>query len=144
MFLLFGRWIEAYMKAKAGDAVAALSNLKSTEALLVTTDSATGITTMTQTATDLIDAGDIVRIANGSSPPYDGIITEGESQFDESSLTGESMPVKKSIGDVVYSGTINKASPISIRVAGAAGKSMLDSIINELLNRLAPACCDVR
>ncbi|KAK5525384.1 hypothetical protein LTR07_002536 [Exophiala xenobiotica] len=130
MFLLFGRWIEAYMKAKAGDAVAALSNLKSTEALLVTTDSATGITTMTQTATDLIDAGDIVRIANGSSPPYDGIITEGESQFDESSLTGESMPVKKSIGDVVYSGTINKASPISIRVAGAAGKSMLDSIIN--------------
>ncbi|KAL6247109.1 hypothetical protein RBB50_006417 [Rhinocladiella similis] len=130
MFLLFGRWIEAYMKAKAGDAVAALSKLKSTEALLVTTDSATGITTMTQTATDLIDAGDIVRIANGSSPPYDGIITEGESQFDESSLTGESMPVKKSIGDVVYSGTINKASPISIRVAGAAGKSMLDSIIN--------------
>lgn len=130
MFLLFGRWIEAYMKAKAGDAVAALSKLKSNEALLVTTDSATGIATMTKTATDLIDSGDIVRIANGSSPPYDGIITEGESQFDESSLTGESMPVKKSIGDVVYSGTINKASPISIRVTGTAGKSMLDSIIN--------------
>merc|ERR1711939_734993 len=137
MFLLIGRLIEAYMKAKAGDAVAALSKLKSTEALLVSVDSVTGNTTTTKTPADLIEVGDIVRIPNGSSPPYDGNVIVGESDFDESVLTGESMPVTKSIGDTVYSGTVNKVSPISIRVTGAAGKSVLDSIINVVREGLA-------
>lgn len=137
MFLLIGRLIEAFMKAKAGDAVAALSKLKSTEALLVSVDSVTGNTTTTKTPADLIEVGDIVRIPNGSSPPYDGNVIVGESDFDESVLTGESMPVTKSIGDTVYSGTVNKVSPISIRVTGAAGKSVLDSIINVVREGLA-------
>merc|ERR1711939_849136 len=137
MFLLIGRLIEAFMKAKAGNAVAALSKLKSTEALLVSVDSVTGNTTTTKTPADLIEVGDIVRIPNGSSPPYDGNVIVGESDFDESVLTGESMPVTKSIGDTVYSGTVNKVSPISIRVTGAAGKSVLDSIINVVREGLA-------
>jgi Cu+-exporting ATPase len=129
MFLLIGRYIEAYMKAQAGDAVAALAKLKSAEALLVSTDSTTGHPSTSPVHVDLIEAGDIVRVVNGSSPPCDGVVLEGESKFDESSLTGESMPVKKDVGAPVYSGTINKVAPVTIRITGVAGKSMLDSII---------------
>ncbi|KAJ4561863.1 hypothetical protein HRR81_009153 [Exophiala dermatitidis] len=129
LFLLIGRYIEAYMKAQAGDAVAALAKLKSTEALLVSTDSTTGGASTSSVHVDLIEAGDTVRVVNGSSPPCDGVVLEGESKFDESSLTGESMPVSKEVGATVYSGTINKVAPVTIRVTGVAGKSMLDSII---------------
>lgn len=129
MFLLIGRYIEAYMKAQAGDAVGALAKLQSTEALLVSIDSATGHPSTSAVHVDLIEAGDVVRVVNGSSPPCDGVVLEGESKFDESSLTGESMPVSKGVGDNVYSGTINKVAPVTIRATGVVGKSMLDSII---------------
>ncbi|KIW42990.1 uncharacterized protein PV06_06479 [Exophiala oligosperma] len=129
LFLLIGRYIEAYMKAQAGDAVAALTKLKSTEALLVSTDSTSGQSSTSPVYVDLIEAGDIVRVVNGSSPPCDGVVLEGKSKFDESSLTGESMLVTKEVGEPVYCGTINKVAPVTIRITGVAGKSMLDAII---------------
>jgi Cu+-exporting ATPase len=79
---------------------------------------------------DLLDFGDIVRIPHGASPPGDGIIIQGESNFDESSLTGESRPVKKRPGNKVFSGTINKDSAVLIQITGAADKSMLDQIVD--------------
>ncbi|KAK5215503.1 hypothetical protein LTR72_011443 [Exophiala xenobiotica] len=129
LFLLIGRYIEAYMKAQAGDAVAALTKLKSTQALLVSTDSTSGQSSTSPVHVDLIEAGDIVRVVNGSSPPSDGVVLEGKSKFDESSQTGESMAVTKEVGEHVYCGTINMVAPVTIRITGVAGKSMLDSII---------------
>jgi P-type Cu+ transporter len=99
MFLLVSLLIEARMKVKARDAVAALSKLRSTEALLVLKDIATGNTTTSKVPVDLIETGDVVRIPNGASLPSDGFILEGDSKFDESSLTRESKPVSKSVGD---------------------------------------------
>merc|ERR1711939_771300 len=69
LFFLIGRYIEAYMKAQAGDAVAALTKLKSTQALLVSTDSTSGQSSTSPVHVDLIEAGDILRVVNGSSPP---------------------------------------------------------------------------
>lgn len=77
----------------------------------------------------MVEVGDIIRVVNGGSPPCDGLIVEGETKFDESSLTGESKAVSKTIGDTIFSGTINKAAPISLRATGVVGRSMLDSII---------------
>ncbi|KAF2223459.1 E1-E2 ATPase-domain-containing protein [Elsinoe ampelina] len=123
-FLLIGRLIEAYSKTKAGDAVAALGKLRPDEAVLVT-DSENGTTVNV----DLLDVGDLVRVTHGGSPPCDGIVTTGTSTFNESSLTGESRPVSKAIDDPVYSGTVNTGSPVTIKITGAAGTSMLDQII---------------
>ncbi|KAK8068758.1 Heavy metal translocating P-type ATPase [Apiospora phragmitis] len=80
-------------------------------------------------AVDLLDFGDLVRIPHGASPPCDGKVVEGKTKFDESSLTGESRLVGKSVGDPVFSGTVNKDAPVVIQITGVAGCSMLDKIV---------------
>ena len=73
----------------------------------------------------LLEVGDIVRIANGSTPPADGTIISGQgSAFDESSLTGESKLIKKSAGDKVFLGTINKSGMVDVRVDAHSGTTM--------------------
>jgi heavy metal translocating P-type ATPase len=125
MFLLMGRYAEAHMKAKSGDAVAALGNLRPTEALLISSKE----NDVEKVSVDLIDAGDVIRVLHGSSPPCDGSLLDEAADFDESSLTGESRIIRKSRGDEIFAGTINKGSALSMRVTGPAGASMLDCII---------------
>jgi Cu+-exporting ATPase len=146
LFLLIGRLIESYSKSKTGDAVTMLGKLRPTEAILIIPGSnypesingtITGEQLVKETkspvlkivSVDLLEFGDIVRVLQGGSPPCDGIVVQGESKFDESSLTGESKLVKKTIDDDVFSGTVNKDSPVSIRITGVAGSSMLDQIV---------------
>jgi heavy metal translocating P-type ATPase len=146
MFLLIGRYIEAHSKAKTGDAVAALGKLRPTTALLQATNAyATEhgrfLDGFQKVNIDLVDRGDVVRVPHGGSPPCDGTVISGSAEFDESSLTGESRPVTKQVGDDVYSGTVNLGSAISIRVTGVAGNSMLDRImriVREGQGRRAP------
>ena len=124
-FILIGRYLESYSKAKTGDAVALLSNLRPSTAKLIEDDSAETI------PVDQLEVGDIVMIPHGQSPPTDGVIAEdGSFLFDESSLTGESMPVKKFLGDLVYTGSVNASDAVRIRVTGIGGASMLDRIID--------------
>lgn len=127
MFLLIGKLIEAYSRAKTGDAVTMLTKLRPTEATLVDEGSAQQTRLI---SADLLEIGDVVRVPHGGSPPCDGHVIEGEACFDESSLTGESRLVKKSIGDEVFSGTMNNGGPISIRASGISGTSMLDQIVD--------------
>lgn len=125
MFLLIGRFLEAYSKARTGDAVTALGKLRPTEAILIEEVNPTG----RNVSVDLLEVGDIVRVPHGSSPPFDGIVLDSPAKFDESSLTGESRLVSKAVGDTVFSGTVNKSGPVSIRVSSVSGTSMLDQII---------------
>ncbi|KAI1636841.1 heavy metal translocatin [Biscogniauxia mediterranea] len=129
LFLLVGRLIEAYSKSKTGNAVEALGKLRPTTAILVE-DDADEKRVDTLIGTDLLEFGDTVRVPHGASPPCDGTVIQGETNFDESSLTGESRPIKKRVGDEVYSGTVNQDAPILVRITGVAGKSMLDQIVN--------------
>ncbi|CUS14360.1 unnamed protein product, partial [Tuber aestivum] len=136
MFILAGRYLEAYSKAKTGDAVTMLGKLRSTEALLVRSnpdseDSQLSLPTtdVAKINADLLEVGDVVRVLRGASPPADGIVVLGESTFDESSLTGESRPITKNAGDQVFAGTVNTGRPISVRVTEISGASMLDQII---------------
>ncbi|KAF2030004.1 copper-transporting P-type ATPase [Setomelanomma holmii] len=124
MFLLIGRFLEAYSKAKTGDAVTSLGKLRPDDAILLDAEKGD-----TKVDSDLLEVGDIVRVQHGASPPFDGVLLDGNSNFDESSLTGESHPVKKGSGDTVYSGTVNKGAPIKIRITTISGTSMLDQII---------------
>lgn len=128
LFLLAGRLIEGYSKSKTGSAVEALARLRPNTALLIEQDRL-GNPRTTTTEIDRLEHGDLIRIPNGASPAADGVIVTGETNFDESSLTGESRPIKKEPGDAVYAGTINKADAITVRVTGTCGKSMLDQIV---------------
>ncbi|GAB1193284.1 hypothetical protein APSETT444_002487 [Aspergillus pseudonomiae] len=139
LFILAGRFIEAYSKTKTGDAVASLGKLRPSEALLIVNNRATeqndvgaisGEDEIQRINIELLDIGDIVSIPHGASPPADGVVVDTNTyQFDESSLTGESRPVKKSAGDPVYTGSVNVGQPVKIKVSAVGGASMLDQII---------------
>ncbi|KAL3482335.1 E1-E2 ATPase-domain-containing protein [Aspergillus californicus] len=132
LFILAGRYMEAYSKGKAGDAVASLGNLRPSEALLVATNNSdvSGTDEVQRIGVDLLEIGDLVRVPHGASPPADGKIAEtGSYQFDESSLTGESRPVNKMAGDQVYTGSVNVGQPVDFEITAIGGSSMLDQII---------------
>jgi len=80
-------------------------------------------------ATSGIGIGEIVRIKPGERVPLDGSVTEGRSTIDQAPVTGESIPIDKSIGDPVFAGTINQAGALEIRVSAGAGQSTLARII---------------
>ncbi|KAI0405119.1 heavy metal translocating P-type ATPase [Xylaria palmicola] len=128
LFLLIGRYLEAYSKSKTGNAVEALGKLRPATAILVE-ETKSRTTTDRLVGTDMLESGDTVRVPHGASPPCDGEILQGNTIFDEASLTGESRPVKKEVGDQVFSGTINQGTPVLIRITGTAGRSMLDQIV---------------
>jgi heavy metal translocating P-type ATPase len=138
LFLLIGRLIEAYSKSKTGDAVTMLGKLRPTEARLVEGGKSSQETVtsdhpvaeiITLVNVDLLEFGDIVKVFHGDSPPCDGVVVQGETKFDESSLTGESRLIKKIVDDQVFSGTVNKGTPVSIKITSIAGSSMLDQIV---------------
>src|SRR5690606_15163753 len=136
-------------KSKTADAVKALAQLRPTEAQLVvhSNESDSGRSTpnsldaiigdkeksssysVRTVNIDFLEAGDVILVANGSAPPADGIVIAGETSFDESSLTGESLPVRKVEGDTVYAGTVNKGKPVQMRIDAVEGNSMLDQIV---------------
>ncbi|KAG6357492.1 hypothetical protein INS49_013369 [Diaporthe citri] len=128
VFSLAGRMIEAYSTAKTGEAVSKLGSLRPNEALLVVSTEKAETQTKT-TSIDLIDCGDVVKVVHGGSPPWDGVLLEGNGEFVKSSLTGEWKPVAKHLGDPIYSGTVNQGGPITLRITGASGDSLLDQII---------------
>ena len=138
-FILIGRYLEAYSKSKTGDAVALLGNLRPQDALLVVSsgsESSFEKETVTQRSStkivnaDLLEIGDVVLCPKGASPPADGVILKGSTQFDESSLTGESRGILKGSGDLVFSGAVNVGNPITIEITEVGGTSMLDQIVS--------------
>ncbi|WP_347284383.1 heavy metal translocating P-type ATPase [Lactobacillus taiwanensis] len=78
---------------------------------------------------DDLKIGDIVLIKPGSQVPVDGKIIKGNSSFDQSSLTGESVPVDKKIGDNLMSGSINGDAAVEMKVTKAAKDSEYQSIV---------------
>lgn len=79
--------------------------------------------------TEDILQGDIVEIRPGSNIPVDGIIIEGTSWLDQASITGESIPVEKTINDEVISGTINKNGYLKIKATKVGENTTLSQII---------------
>lgn len=134
LFILCGKFLQAYSKAKTGDAVAMLGKLRPSEAFLVDMSLESWEQDIKprirNVPADLLEIGDIVNIPHGTSPPTDGFVDQdGTFLFDESSLTGESKLVKKVRGDTILTGSVNSSDPVRIVVKELGGKSMLDQII---------------
>lgn len=76
-----------------------------------------------------IRVGNTVRVLPGETIPVDGVILTGETSVDQSVMTGESLPVDKTVGDGVFSGTINRYGAIDIEVTKVSGDSALQKLI---------------
>lgn len=76
-----------------------------------------------------VKINDIIRVLPGETIPVDGVISEGETSIDQSVMTGESMPVDKTIGDEVYSGTINQFGAFNMKASKIGEDSSLQKMI---------------
>lgn len=128
--ITFGKYLEARSKSKTTDAISKLIDLASKMATVIKDDKEIIIN-----ATDL-KVDDIVLVKPGESIPCDGIIIDGHSSIDESMLTGESIPVDKTIDDNVICATLNKQGALKIRATKVANDTTLSQII-ELVEHAA-------
>ena len=81
---------------------------------------------------DTVALDAVVRIRPGERVPLDGVVTEGASAIDQAPVTGESIPVDKSVGDAVFAGTINQAAALEFRVTAVAANTTLARIIHSV------------
>ena len=81
-------------------------------------------------AVDSVAVDAIARVRPGERVPLDGVVLEGQSAVDQASVTGESIPVDKGVGDAVFAGTINQSATLHIRVTALASNSTLARIIH--------------
>jgi Cu2+-exporting ATPase len=91
--------------------------------------SAGGPGAVTDIAVSQIAAGNRLLVRTGEVVPADGELTQGSTEFDESMLTGESVPVERAVGDRVTGGTINVGAPVQMRVTAAGRETVLASIV---------------
>ncbi|MDG5761245.1 heavy metal translocating P-type ATPase [Natronococcus sp. A-GB1] len=84
----------------------------------------------TTTPIDDVEVGDVFVVRPGDRLPLDGVVEAGESTVDQSSLTGESVPVTKAPGDEVFSGTINETGSLEVQVTRKAEESAISRLIN--------------
>ncbi|WP_405268072.1 heavy metal translocating P-type ATPase [Methanobrevibacter sp.] len=78
---------------------------------------------------DEVDVGDIVIVKPGDKVPLDGEVIVGSSSINQASITGESVPVLKEVGDDVFSGTVNEDGYLEIKVTKAAKDSVISKIV---------------
>jgi Cu2+-exporting ATPase len=136
VFILLGHWLEMRARAGANDAIRALLDLAPPLASVLRDGKEVQLPTA-----DVL-AGDIVVVRPGDRIPVDGVVTEGETQVDESMLTGESMPVKKVVGSSVAGATINKSGAFRFRATNVGADTALAQIVKlvqEAQNSKAPS-----
>lgn len=110
-FVLIGRWLEHRARRRLGDAVAGMRALIPDTAARVEQDGSERVV-----PTSVLRRGDLVRIRPGDRIPADGVVRVGRSVVDESLLTGESVPVKRGLGDSVAAGTIDHEGTLLVEV----------------------------
>lgn len=121
--VLLGKWFESRAKRSTTLAIRALMNLRPQTARVVRDGVELEI------SVDLVAAGDLVIIRPGERVPIDGLVEEGESEADESLITGESLPVHKSVGDTVTGGGVNTTGLLKVRATTVGRDSTLSRII---------------
>ena len=121
--ILLGRFLEAKAKSKTSQAIEHLVQLQPATARLKTTEGNQEI------PTSKLQRNDIIIIKPGESIPSDGIVLEGNSYIDESMMTGEPLPIAKTLGDRVIGGTINQSGSLTVQITAVGSQSVLSQII---------------
>jgi len=121
--ILLGKYLEMNAKGQTSEAIRKLLGLQAKTARVLRSGKELEI------PVDQIVIGDILIVKPGEKIPIGGVITKGESSVDESMVTGESMPVDKSVGDKVIGSTINKSGSFEMKATVIGSETMLSQII---------------
>ncbi|MCX4480961.1 heavy metal translocating P-type ATPase [Streptomyces cellulosae] len=122
-FVLLGHWVEMRARGGANDAVRALLDLAPPKALVIRDGEPVEVPTAE------IAAGDLLLVRPGAKVAVDGVVEEGESEVDESMVTGESLPVHKAPGDQVVGATINTHGTLRVRATRVGSDTALAQIV---------------
>ncbi len=121
--ILLGRYLETITKTKTSDAIKKLADLQAKTARVVRNGEEFDV------PLGDVQIGDIIRVRPGEKIPVDGIVTDGNSAIDESTVTGEPIPVEKKVGDNLIGGTINKNGTLLMKAQKVGSQTMLARII---------------
>jgi len=124
VLVLLGQVLELRAREQTSGAIKALLDLTPKTAHRLGADGAEEEVTL-----DLVQLGDRLRVRPGEQVPVDGSVEDGRSSLDESMVTGESMPVTKSAGDVVIGGTLNQTGSLIMRAEKVGRDTMLSRIV---------------
>lgn len=134
-FVLLGHWFEMRARGGANDAVRTLLELAPSNAVVIRGEEAVEIPTAE------VVLGDLVLVRPGSKIPTDGVVEDGESEIDESMVTGESVPVAKSTGSEVIGASVNTTGTLRVRATKVGADTALARIVElvqEAQNSKAP------
>ena len=118
-----GKFLEARAKGKTGDAVRKLMDLRPKTAVVIREGAEVSL------PVEQVAVGDIVIVRSGGAIPVDGVVVEGRASVDQSALTGESVPVEKTVGDTVAAATINTEGYLKLKVQKVGEDTTLAQII---------------
>lgn len=121
--VLFGKWLESRAKSQTTQAIRALNTLRPEFATLVS-NGLTQSVSITQ-----VKVGDVILVRPGERIAVDGHVQQGESQVDESLITGESLPVAKKIGDKVTGGAMNGEGVLYVQTTAVGAETVLARIV---------------
>jgi P-type Cu2+ transporter len=134
-FVLLGHWFEMRARGGANDAVRALLDLAPPRAVVLRDGEPVEVPTAE------VQVGLLLLIRPGSKVPVDAVVEEGQSQVDESTVTGESLPVDKRPGDELIGATINKNGTLRARATAVGSDTALAQVVKlvqEAQNSKAP------
>ena len=122
-FVLLGHWFEMRARGGATDAIRKLLDLAPPKAVVLRDGEPVEVPTAE------VHVGDLLLVRPGAKVPVDAVVEEGESDVDESMVTGESLPVHKAPGDAVIGATINKNGTLRARAAKVGSDTALAQIV---------------
>ena len=118
-----GKMLEAMSKGRTTDALKSLMDLAPQTAVIIKDDKEATV------SIDEVNKGDLFVVRPGENIPVDGVIVEGSTAIDESTLTGESIPVDKGVNDTVSGATLNQSGFIKVRATRVGEDTTLSQII---------------
>jgi len=119
----FSNVLQAFAIGRTRGAIKSLARLRPTTANVLREGE------VVKSTIDSVAIGERILLRPGDQVPLDGTVEEGESSIDQSSVTGESMPVTKHVGDPVFAGTLNQFGSLTVRVTRAAKDSTIARLI---------------
>jgi P-type Cu+ transporter len=122
-FLLVGNWLDARAKRRTLDALREFAALQPQSARVLR-----GCDEV-ETPVSALIAGDMIRVRPGESIPVDGVVTSGTSSVDESMISGESVPVTRSVGDRLVGGSLNYDGSLEYRATSLGAESVLGQML---------------
>lgn len=122
--ILLGRWLEARALSRTSIAIERLLDLRPQTAHLMAVDGS-----ISDVPVDRVETGDTLAVRPGEQIPVDGEVASGTTTVDQSALTGESIPVEKSVGDSLFAGTLSGTGAIFMRATRVGTDTTLAQVI---------------